>query len=83
MSRLIIYEDEAANQIRSLDRTIAARVVRAIERLADQGAGNIKRLRGPDELWLRVGDWRVFLVADDRAETVTILRVVHRGDAYR
>lgn len=70
--------------LRNLDRSTAARVVTAIERLAGGGTANVRRLRGSgDECRLRVGAWRVrFLYQFDR-QVIQILRVLPRGRAYR
>ena len=67
----------------ALDRGTARRVKQAVERFADTGAGNVKRLHGvdPPEYRLRVGDYRVRFHLDD--ETVQVLRVRDRREAYR
>ena len=67
----------------ALDKGIARRVKQAVERFADTGAGNVKRLQGidPPEYRLRVGDYRVRFHMDD--ETVQVLRVRNRREAYR
>jgi mRNA-degrading endonuclease RelE of RelBE toxin-antitoxin system len=67
----------------ALDKGIARRVKQAVERFADTGAGNVKRLQGidPPEYRLRVGDYRVRFHLDD--ETVQVLRVRNRREAYR
>jgi mRNA-degrading endonuclease RelE of RelBE toxin-antitoxin system len=61
-----------------LDKGIARRVKQAVERFADTGAGSVKRLQGidPPEYRLRVGDYRI-------GETIRILRVRNRREAYR
>jgi mRNA interferase RelE/StbE len=66
-----------------LDKGIARRVKQAVERFADTGAGNVKRLQGvdPPEYRLRVGDYRVRFHLDD--ETIQVLRVRNRREAYR
>jgi len=59
---------------------IARRVRQAVERFADTGAGNVKRLQGidPPEYRLRVGDYRVRF--HQEGETIHILRVRHRRE---
>jgi len=66
-----------------LDTSAAVRIKKTVERLAQTGAGNIKALRGfhPPEFRLRAGDWRVRFHQDE--DTIRILRVCHRRDAYR
>ena len=75
--------DEAKSDIRALDRQIALRVAAAIARYASTAAGNVRQLQGidPPEFRLRVGDWRVRFRCDD--ESIVILRVRHRREAYR
>ncbi len=61
----------------------ARRTKQSVERLAETGAGNVKRLQGidPPEFRLRVGDYRVRFHTD--GATVTVLRVRNRREAYR
>lgn len=67
----------------ALDRGIARRVKNSVERLAETGAGNARRLQGidPPEFRLRVGDYRVRFHID--GVTVSVLPVRHRREAYR
>ncbi len=96
MSRELRWSRRAQQDLARLDRRVADRVIEAVIRYFDTGAGDVKRLAGSDELRLRVGDWRVRLVvridvrpaALPAAEPVTvqvveILRVLSRGRAYR
>lgn len=45
--------------------------------------GSVKIHGQPDVYRLRIGDYRVLYHIDDAAQTVTVLRVLHRRDAYR
>jgi mRNA-degrading endonuclease RelE of RelBE toxin-antitoxin system len=66
-----------------LDKGTARRIKQSVERFADTGTGNVKRLQGiePPQYRLRVGDYRVRFHRD--AETILILRVRNRREAYR
>lgn len=77
------WTDTALDDMAALDKGIAHRVKQAVERFADRGAGNVKRLQGidPPEYRLRVGDYRVRFHMDD--DTVQVLRVRNRREAYR
>jgi mRNA-degrading endonuclease RelE of RelBE toxin-antitoxin system len=79
----IEWTETALEDMAALDRGIARRVRQAVERFADTGAGSVKRLHGiePPEYRLRVGDYRVRFHIDD--ETVRVLRVRNRREAYR
>ncbi len=81
--REIEWTETALQDMAALDKGIARRVKQAVERFADTGAGNVKRLQGidPPEYRLRVGDYRVRFHLGD--ETVQVLRVRNRREAYR
>ncbi len=79
----IEWTEKALEDMAALDKGIARRVKGAVERFAETGAGNVKRLQGidPPEFRLRVGDWRVRFHQD--GETIRVLRVRNRREAYR
>lgn len=81
--REVEWTDASLEDLAALDRGIARRVKQAVERFSETGAGNVKRLQGvdPPEYRLRVGDYRVRFHLDD--ETVRIIRVRNRREAYR
>ena len=81
--REIEWTETALGDIAALDKGIARRVKQAVERFADTGAGSVKKLQGidPPEYRLRVGDYRVRFHLED--ETVRVLRVRNRREAYR
>ena len=67
----------------AIEKGIARQIKQTVERFATTGAGNVKKLHGvkPPEYRLRAGDYRVRF--DLRGETIRILRVLNRRDAYR
>ena len=79
----IEWTEAALKDLAGLDKAVANRVKQSIERFAETGTGDVKRLQGiePPEFRLRVGDWRVRFHSDGR--TVRMLRVLNRRDAYR
>ena len=61
----VAYTRRAHRDLRNLDRVIATRVFAAIQRLAEEGHGDVRRLRNKEQEWRqRVGDWRVRLTFD-------------------
>ncbi len=60
------------------------RIVAAVERLAETGMGDVRRLRGKEqEIYrVRVGDWRV-LFTRRKAMVILVLRVRPRASAYQ
>jgi mRNA interferase RelE/StbE len=77
------WTDLALEDLAALDKGIARRVKQAVERFAETGAGNVKKLQGidPPEYRLRVGDYRVRFQLSDK--TPCVLRVRHRSEIYR
>jgi hypothetical protein len=67
----------------TLDKGIARRIKQGVERFAESGTGDVKKLQGidPPEYRLRVGDWRVRFA--QVGEITRILRVRNRREAYR
>jgi len=81
--RQVEWTEPSLEDLAALDKTVAQRLKRAVERFGETGAGNVKKLQGidPPEYRLRVGDWRVRFHQDH--ETVRVLRVRNRREAYR
>ena len=79
----IAWTGTALEDMAGLDKGIVRRVKQSVERFAETGAGNVKKLQGidPPEFRLRVGDYRVRFYQD--SETLRILRVRNRREAYR
>jgi mRNA-degrading endonuclease RelE of RelBE toxin-antitoxin system len=78
------WSPQALSDIRNIDRQNAMRILDALTRYARAEEGDINALHGPlaGAFRLRVGPWRVRFerVASD---TLLILEVEKRGDAYR
>ena len=79
----IEWTELALQDMAALDLGISRRIKRAVERFAETGAGDVKRLRDikPPEYRLRAGDWRIRFELD--RETIRVLRVRNRKEAYR
>jgi mRNA interferase RelE/StbE len=63
---------------------VLARVIAKVESLAHEPRPvGCKKLRGYKDQWrVRVGDWRIVYIIDDRAELVSVTRIAHRRDVY-
>lgn len=86
MSRRVDLTKSALADLKKLEQSIQLRALEAIDRLAAEGHGDVKRLQGvkPPEYRLRVGDWRVRFAfeGDDKSGAVIVYRVLHRSEAY-
>lgn len=83
MNRRVEWTKRALKEAARLDVITRQRILSAIRNLCEENHGDVRRLKGVDEVYrLRVGDWRIiFSYQDDLA--VVIHRVRPRGDAYK
>jgi mRNA interferase RelE/StbE len=79
----VTWTRPALQDMRRLDRQVAARVHQALLRFAQTGQGDVTKLTGETQWRLRVGDWRVRFIYDFEVPTLRVLRVLPRGRAYR
>ena len=79
----IVWTDQAKADLRAIDQVIALRILHALARYLETGEGEMKRLQDidPPELRLRVGDYRVRFY--DHGDSILVLAVKHRREAYR
>jgi len=84
-SYAVEYDPKALKELTKLDRSIARRIVTAIDALAvEPRPGRARRLVGHPDLWrVRVGDHRVIYTIKDTELAVLVLRVAHRSGSYR
>ena len=84
MSYRALYTQEAAKQIRKLDKAVKIRIEQAILKLCSQ-PGSGKRLKGvlADRWSYRVGDWRILYKIQKDKLLILILTVGHRREVYR
>jgi mRNA-degrading endonuclease RelE of RelBE toxin-antitoxin system len=82
MGKKIAWTDEAKANLRAIDQA-TIRILHAVARYLATGEGDVKRLQDvePPELRLRVGDYRVRF--HDLGDSILVLAVKHRREAYR
>lgn len=77
----IEWKEHAFDTIQKLETTIAKRIVKKVEELAENPfSKEIKRLKGSPDFRLRVGDYRVIFSIE--SDLITILKVGHRSHIY-
>ena len=82
MTYRVVLKPRATKDPKQLPPSEQARVVKKVEALRDDLAGDVKKLKNfVPQYRLRIRNYRVvFAVADDR---VDVYRVQHRKDVYR
>jgi mRNA interferase RelE/StbE len=79
------YDPRAAKELAKLDRSIARRIVAALNALGEQRRPpGARPLVGYPGLWrVRIGDYRVVYAIKDAELVVLALRIAHRSNVYR
>jgi mRNA-degrading endonuclease RelE of RelBE toxin-antitoxin system len=83
MGKKIAWTEQAKADLRAIDQTTALRILHVVARYLATGEGDIKRLQDvePPELRLRAGDYRIRF--HDLGDSIVVLAVKHRREAYR
>ena len=83
MRKKIAWTDPAKANLRAIEQTAALRILHSLARYLATGEGDVRRLQNvePPEYRLRVGEYRVRF--HDLGESILILAVKHRREAYR
>jgi mRNA interferase RelE/StbE len=83
MPKKIAWTDQAKSDLRAIDQGTAIRILHIVGRYLATGEGDVKRLQDiePPEFRLRVGDYR--LRFHDLGDSILVLAVKHRREAYR
>lgn len=80
----ITYAQSALKSLRKLDRSVARRVLTAIDALArnPRPPGCLQLKGGSGEMRIRVGDYRIVYDVNDGEVVVLVLAVGHRREIY-
>jgi mRNA-degrading endonuclease RelE of RelBE toxin-antitoxin system len=83
MAKRIVWSEEARADVRSIDRRTVLRLLNGLARFAFTESGDVKQLEGyqPPQFRLRLGDYRIRF--RNLGDSIEILRVRHRRQAYR
>ena len=83
MAKRVEWTDPARADVRRIDRDTAIRILGGLARFLFTEEGDVRLLKDSDprEYRLRIGDYRVRF--HDLGDTLQILSVRHRREAYR
>ena len=83
MSYQVRIVPSAEKELDRLPTTVYARLTKRALSLGDNPRPRgVRKLSGREEYRLRVGDYRILYVIDDRNHIVTIMAVGHRREVY-
>lgn len=84
MAYTIRLKTRAERELDRLPLTLVRRIWRKLLALEkDPRPQGTSKLEGSDGYRLRIGDYRIVYIVDDREQTVDIIRVAHRREVYR
>jgi len=77
-------KQSARKELERLPNDLIARIIVKLESLEENPRpAGCKKLKGGDaEYRIRVGEYRIVYLIDDRRSTVTVSRIRHRRDVY-
>jgi mRNA-degrading endonuclease RelE of RelBE toxin-antitoxin system len=83
MGKTVAWTDPAKANLRAIDQTTALRILHVVARYLATGEGDVQRLQNvePPEFRLRCGDYRVRF--HDLGDSILVVSVKHRREAYR
>ena len=85
MSYTIEFRPAALRELKALPREILQRISRKIDSLADNPRPpGVEKLSGSEDSYrVRVGDYRIVYLIEDRALLICVVRIGHRKNVYR
>lgn len=80
----LLFKQSVAKDLRALTKVDVARVLRRIERLAENPRPpGCEKLSGQERYRVRQGVYRIVYQVDDEQRVVLVVKVGHRRDVYR
>ncbi len=78
----VVWSRSAIKQLKKLDRSVAKRIVDAVDKLFVDPHRFVSRIVNSPYFRLRVGDYRVLVDIHKRELRVLVLKVGHRKSVY-
>ena len=80
----VVFARSAEKELSRLSNEMQLRVGRALRSLeTDPFPAAVKRLKGREELRIRVGDYRILYTVEHKSRLLIIAAIGHRRDVYR
>jgi mRNA interferase RelE/StbE len=78
--KAVSFTPAATRQWLRLSADTRKRIDAKLMSYANEGSGDVRRLKGSPGCRLRIGDWRVIFIED--ARSITVVAVGHRSEIY-
>lgn len=83
MAKRIVWSDQAKADIRAIEQPIALQILHTLGRYAKSETGDVKQLRDSDPPLCRLRAQNHRVLFHDKGQTIEIVRVLDRKEAYR
>lgn len=84
MAYAVILRRSAEKELDRFPDKVRHRITRKLLELEDHPRPHgVQKLQGHDGYRIRIGDYRVLYLIDDRTKTIEVLAVGHRREVYR
>ena len=84
MTYQVTLKHSAEKELDALQTAIQERIIKRLLTLEENPRpAGIKKLQGQESYRLRVGDYRVLYIIDDKNKQVVVMAVGHRREVYR
>jgi mRNA interferase RelE/StbE len=81
---IVSFRSGAIKELRKLSAKDRKKIATAIDSLVDVPRPNgVKKMVGANAWRIRVGDYRLVYVIEDKQLVVEVIRIGHRRDVYR
>lgn len=78
----VVWSQSAIKQLKKLDRSVAKRIVDAVDKLLVDPHNVVSRIANSPYFRLRVGDYRVLVDIQRKELRVLVVKVGHRKSVY-
>jgi len=79
----VLWSPKAVKFLEKLPRDIAVRIREKIDDVREEPNRYVEKLVGKNDYRIRVGDYRIFVEITYNPDTISILAIRHRRDAYQ
>ena len=76
------YQPTFMADLKNLDQQVARRIIEKLEAIQDDPLRTMKRLKGSDLFWVRIGDYRVYARAYVAQQLLDFVRAGHRRNVH-
>ncbi len=79
----ILFTEEAIRDLIKLDKSTSRRIVKKLEAASADPKRYLEKLVGREDYKLRVGDYRILVILNEKKHSLIVEKVGHRRNIYK